>query len=151
MAGGNVNSPEYKTISALTNDLNLAVRSNLISVGGSLVSCVLIRPDDYDNLRNRMHPESDRAANLVTLVLRKIQEDPRNYHKFIGVLEQDRMHYEHILLKLKHQYEFQRSNQQLEGVFHNIIVKIMFRICISTQKLVSCWLFKCFSVMHMWF
>ena len=116
MAAGNVNSPEYKTFSALTNDLNLSVRSNLVSVGGSLVACGLITPDSYDNLRNRMLPESERAANLVALVLRTIQGDPGNYHKFVGVLEQDKMHYKHILSKLKDQYEFQRSNQQ--GVVH---------------------------------
>lgn len=121
MAAGNVSSPEYKTFTALTNDLNLAVRSNLVALGGSLLSCGLITPEDYDNMRNRMHPESERAADLVTLVLRTIQEHPGNYDEFIRVLEQDRMQYKHILSKLKDQYEFQRSNQQQQGVVDNIV------------------------------
>lgn len=119
MAGGNVNSPEYKTFAALNNDVNLAVRSNLVSVGGYLVSCGLISPDDYDSLRNRMHPESDRAADLVTLVLRKIQEDPGNYRKFVSVLERDRVQNNHILSKLNQEYEYQRNSQQ--GLIHSAI------------------------------
>ena len=57
-------------------------------------------PGDYDNLRNTMYSEVDRAAILGTLVLRKIQGDPGNYHKFVHVLEQDGMQYKHVLSKV---------------------------------------------------
>ena len=108
-----MNSPEYRTFMALTSDLNLAVRSNLISLGGALVACGLISPNDYDDLRNPMHSEATRAANLTALVSRKIQEASSNYHTFVSVLKQDYVQYNHILSKLNHKYavECQQNNQ----------------------------------------
>ena len=104
MAGGNVNTPEYRTFIALTNDLRLAVKGNLVDIGGALIACGLIVPNVAANLQNPMHAEATRAADLTTLLSQKIQQDANNYHKFVEVLKQDYMQYKHILSKLTTKY-----------------------------------------------
>ena len=112
MAAGNVNSPEYKAFVACTNDICLAVKHNLHSVVGCLFSDGLITGDQRDMLTTKRIPEGERATDLVSkFVLTKIQADPENYHKFVAVLEKDRMQYKIILSKLEQECEKQRGKK----------------------------------------
>ena len=103
MASGR-NTPEYLTIVAKTEDLRLALQHDLISIGGSLMSCGFISPDQYSKLRNRMFTESERAADLVQWIQDKVAGSARSYDTFTGVLQQDTMQYSHILSTLQQTY-----------------------------------------------
>lgn len=124
MAEGDVNSPEYKAFAACTNYLCLAVKHSLITMGGSLMACGLITAEEYSTLMMNTIPEGERAAKLVSkFVLPKIQEDPANYHKFVTVLEQDRMQYKNILSKLKEEYKKQQGKKipsKTSSLFHGL-------------------------------
>ena len=108
MDGGR-NTPEYLTIVAKTEYLRLALQNDLISIGGSLMACGFISPDQYSKLRNRMFTESERAADLVQWIQDKVQGNARNYHTFIGVLQQDTMQYSHALTTLQEVYTQKRQ------------------------------------------
>lgn len=110
MASGS-NTPEYRTLVAKTEDLSLALRSNLISIGGALFSRELISHDDYSSVRNPMHSESQRAANLVSLIQEKVLQSAQNYHVFIEVLEEDLTQYSTILSRLKETYTQKKLQQ----------------------------------------
>ena len=64
----------------------------------------LISSGNYSKIRNRMHSESDRAADLVALILEKVERKAQNYHVFIRVLEGDFSQYSDILSKLQQTY-----------------------------------------------
>lgn len=100
MASG-LNTPEYLTIVSKTEDLRLALQHDLVSIGGALIACGFISSDQYSRLRNRMFTESERAADLVQWIQDKVQENAQNYHTFIRVLQQNIMHYSHILSGLQ--------------------------------------------------
>jgi hypothetical protein len=108
MASGR-STPEYLTIVAKTEYLRLVLQNDLISIGGSLMACALISPDQYSKLRNRMFTESERAADLVGWIQDKVQGNSRNYHTFIGVLQQDTMQYSHALTTLQEVYDAQKQ------------------------------------------
>ena len=99
------NSSEYRTLVELTSQLRLAVKSDITSVSGELVSCGLISPDNDSELRNKMHSEADRAARLVELVQNKVLLDSQHYHTFIGILQSNwGKLYSDILQKLDQTY-----------------------------------------------
>ena len=110
-------SPEYRTVVALTNDLRLSVRSDLLSLGGQLLSYGLISPDSEERLRNAMHTEAQRAATCVDLITSKVEEDPRNYHTFIRVLQVDPYQYQFIVSKLQQTYTRYVQAVQHPGLF----------------------------------
>ena len=108
------NSAEYKTLIDLTNQLRLAVRSELISLSGSLLSARLISPDSDTELRNTAHSEEERSAKLVELVQKKVQQNSRHYCSFIGILKGNQDQYGDIVQQLEHTYqEYQRENGKI--------------------------------------
>ena len=106
------NSAEYKTVIDLTNQLRLAVKSELISLSGSLLSARLISPEGDTELRNTAHSEIERTARLVELVQNKVQQNPRNYCSFIGILQGSQERYRDILQQLEYTY---RDHQWEDG------------------------------------
>ena len=82
-------SGEYETIKYHTADLQLAVKMDLIYLGGELVSAGLITPDQNREIRNHCTPLEERAADLVYFVQVRVQQHPRYYHDFISVLEKN--------------------------------------------------------------
>ena len=94
------NSTEYKALIALTTDLRLAVRSDLISLSGALLSSRLISTDNEAELRNTVHSEAERSARLVELVQNKVQQSAHHYHTFVGILCENQDHHADILKKL---------------------------------------------------
>ena len=101
---------EYKTLVHLTSALQLAVKTQLTPLGGELVSSGLITPGRYRVLRNSIHTEEDRAADLVQLIQDKVQQNPQCYQVFVSVLEKDRSQYGDILQTL---HQTMESFQQL--------------------------------------
>ena len=106
------NSAEYKTMIDLTDELRLAVKYELISLSGSLLSVRLISHDSEADLRNTAHSEADRSARLVELIQNKVLQNPRHYCSFIGILQRSQERYRDILEQLKHTY---RKHQQENG------------------------------------
>ena len=98
------NSPEYRTLIDLTSELRLAVSSNLISLGGALLSARLISPESEAELRNTFCSEVERSARLVGLIQNKVRQNSRHYHTFIGILRGNPDQYGDILWKLGQTY-----------------------------------------------
>ena len=98
------NSAEYRTLIELTNDVRLAVRSDLISLSGALLSAGLISPDNDAELRNTVHSEAERAARLVELVQIKVRQNSRHYHTFVDIILKDQDLYTDILEKLNRHF-----------------------------------------------
>ena len=107
-------SEEYRTMIDLTSELRLAVRSQLISLSGSLLASSLISPESDVELRNMAHSEIERSARLVELVQNKVRQNPHHYHSFIGILQGNQDQYRDILQQLEHTYQ---EHQQEDGKF----------------------------------
>ena len=99
------NFPEYNCLVDCTPELRLAAQPNIISLCGELLRTRLINEDKEKSLRNRSVEESDRAAELVSLVTNKVREDPENYHKFVAVLKKDERGYKTVIALLEKSYE----------------------------------------------
>ena len=99
------NSAEYSTLVDLTSELRLAIRSELISLTGSLLAARLISPEGDTELRNTAHSEIERSARLIELIQNKVQQNPRHYHSFIGILQGNQDQYRDILQQLEHTYQ----------------------------------------------
>ena len=106
------NSAEYSTLIDLTSGLRLAIRSELISLTGSLLATRLISLDNDNELRNTAHSEVERSARLVELVQNKVRQNPRHYHSFIGILQENQDQYRDILQQLEQTYQ---AHQQEDG------------------------------------
>ena len=104
-------SPEYRALVHLTPALQLAVRTQLTSLGAELVASRLITPDKYDWLINPMHPEDYRAASLIRLIQHEVQENPRRYQTFIDVLKKDQYRYSDIIGSLLQTAEMFQQQQ----------------------------------------
>ena len=83
------NSPEYNSIIDCIPELRRSMKHNIISLRGKLLRAQLINENKEESLRNTVREEADRAAELVSLVTNKVQEDPENYHKFVAILKKD--------------------------------------------------------------
>ena len=118
---------EYITLIKLTSELRLAVRSELISLTGSLLASRLISLDNDIELRSMVHSEVERSARLVELIQNKVRQNPRHYHSFIGILQGNQVQYMDILQRLEHTYQ---EHQQEDGkspcykcmLYRNIII-----------------------------
>ena len=108
MASGK-NTPEYQTVLALVQDLRLAVKPNLTTLGGPLIARRLISPNNEPELRNPANTAAQRAARCVELVQDVIEQDASNYHQFLKVLESDKVQYRAILPKLQETYAAKRQ------------------------------------------
>ena len=62
-----------------------------------LLSKELITSDQDCQLRDEMHPKSNRAAELVNLVLNTVESNSGYYHTFIECLEESQECNQHIL------------------------------------------------------
>ena len=109
------NSAEYSTLIDLTSELRLAVRSELISLTGSLLATRLISLDNDIELRNTTHSEVERSARLVELVQNKVRQNPHRYHSFIGILQGNQDQYRDILQHLEQTYQ---AHKQEDGKFN---------------------------------
>ena len=102
-------SEEYRTMIDLTNQLRLAVRSELISLSGSLLASRLISPEGDAELRNTARSEVERSARLVEMVQNKVRQNPHHYHSFFGILQGNQDQHRDILQRLEHTYQEQKQ------------------------------------------
>ena len=105
---------EYSILINLTSELRLAVRSELISLTGSLLASRLISPESEAELRNTAHSEVERSARLVELVQNKVRQNSRHYHSFIGILQGNQDQYRDILQRLEQAYQ-EHCEQHKDG------------------------------------
>jgi hypothetical protein len=102
--------------------LKSAFKHNLNEISGQLLSKGLITSDQDCQLRNEVRPKSNRAAELVDLVLSKVELDSGSYHTFIECLEEDQENNQQILEILKGAYatskcEFHCMRRKVDSVF----------------------------------
>ena len=103
------NSAEYRTLIQLTADIQLALKDHLTAIGGELVASELITPGQYQIITNPSNPADERVVKLVGYIQTNVEENPQDYHTFIGVLEKDLAQYGNILKKLKEKYDSLRT------------------------------------------
>jgi hypothetical protein len=94
-------SQEYKTLKRYIPEARTAVKANLTTLGGRLLSRNLISPQNDANLRNQSRSEEDRAAELVSLLLDKVKLNKENYRIFTDVLRTSGDHFNDLLSKLE--------------------------------------------------
>ena len=104
-------SPEYEAMKDCVPRLRLAVKGDLISMSGELLAARLISEDKEASLRNKVVDESERAAEMVSLIMDKVREDRSNYRVFLEILEQDylRARYQSIIDKLTEKYDIHKK------------------------------------------
>jgi hypothetical protein len=90
-------SQEYKTLKRYILEIRTAVKSDLTSLGGGLLSRNLISSENEAKLRNQSTSKEDRAAELVSLLLDKVKLNKENYRIFIDVLKVSGGHFNDIL------------------------------------------------------
>ena len=105
---------EYSTIIDLTSELRLAVRSEFISLTGSLLASRLISPEGEAELRNMFHSKVERSARLVELIQTKVRQNPCHYHSFIGILQGNQDQYGDVLQRLEQVYQ-EHCEQHKDG------------------------------------
>ncbi|MCG8623300.1 MAG: hypothetical protein MJE68_15080 [Proteobacteria bacterium] len=100
-----MDTPEYKTIRATTENLRLALQHHLVSIGGALVSRGVISSEQDGDLRNVMHSPAARVAMLIQWIQEEIQGgNIQIYHIFVDVLRQNPLQYSHIVSILQQKY-----------------------------------------------
>ena len=92
---------EYLTVIRATSKLAAAVKNNITPLSLKLVEKFLITREQQEAVRNRRLNVDDRAADLVAYIQDKVKQDAKNYHIFVGILEEDKRTYKEILNELK--------------------------------------------------
>ena len=93
---------EYKTLKKYTSEVTRAVQSDLTTLSGQLFSKNLISEENASRLRNERQSQYSRAAELVSLVLSKVELNPGNYKVFISVLNDSGSHFNDLIKLLEH-------------------------------------------------
>ena len=88
-----------KCTPSLTNVL--ANGTNIIRLARELEKVGLISMDNKDSLTNTAIDADIRAAELVSMVITKVDHNSENFTTFLGVLKKDQATYEHILIKME--------------------------------------------------
>ena len=102
-------TPEYNTLCDCVPVLRISAKANLLSLSGELLAARIINVDKERGLRNRSVDVGERAAELVDLVLLKVQEDHKNFNKFMNILCKDRDQYKTVIAKLEDGYKAYRE------------------------------------------
>ena len=107
-------TPEYNTLCDCVPVLRISAKTNLLSLSGELLAARIISVDTERGLRNRNVDVGERAAELVDLVLLKVQEDHENFNKFMNILCKDRDQYKTVIAKLEDGYK--AYHEKLAGI-----------------------------------
>ena len=99
-----IGTSEYQTIMRCTPQLVAAIQDDLTMLSVHLQSKGLITVDQGDQLRKGLHPKSNRAADLVKLVLNRVELNSGSYRTFIECLEENNQSNRHILEILSGSY-----------------------------------------------
>ena len=96
---------EYDAIIKTTAKLTRAVKNELTPLSQELVARELISVDQGVELRNGNVGAVDRAANLVALVTNKVEQNRKNFYRFVEALIDNRSVYKDILESLEPIYK----------------------------------------------
>ena len=98
-------SPEYNALCDCVPALRISAQANLISLSGELLAARIISAEKERALRNKNVEVSDeRAAELVDLVLLKVQEGHENFNDFMKILHKKKDQYKTVITKLEDGY-----------------------------------------------
>ena len=86
MPGGR-NTHGYKTLKKNFSKLSKAMEKDLKSVCDVLVDESLITSGQRDKVMNPRNDVGERASNLASVLLNKVDQEENNFHKLIGVLQ----------------------------------------------------------------
>ena len=118
-------SPEYETLKYHAANIQLELQDNLDRFSIVLVSKGLITPEQSNELRNRHHPETKRAADLVSYILKKVRHNIDCFHIFTGALKDESPFYNAILKKLEKTLEdFCDQQGDVIGIMYINFIKI---------------------------
>ena len=117
MAAAGAIAAEFESMKDCVPELRLSAKTNLLSLSGELLAARLISDENEESTRNRNVNEAARAADLVSLIIDKVREDPRNFHKFLRILKKNYQQYESVINKLNNHYDMhKRAASQPSGV-----------------------------------
>ena len=88
MASGQ-NTPEYQKVKKSFPKLTSAISRVIGPTCEQLLAAGLITDGQKAKAKNGMIDASDRASELVSLILAKVAEESRNFYTFVGVLKED--------------------------------------------------------------
>ena len=97
-------SPELSALFDCIPSLRISAQANIISLIGELSAARIINMEKERALRSRKLGVDERAAELVDLVLLKVQEDRENFNKFMKILHKDKVQYWTVITKLERRY-----------------------------------------------
>ena len=95
------NTKEYRIVKECTPQLRLAVQSDITHLSGQLLGGDLINVENDASFRNKSTEIIDRAADLVSVISDKVEQDPGNYYKFVSILKNCGCQYEAVLKQLE--------------------------------------------------
>ena len=97
----NRNSKEYRSLIKATGKLAKGLQEHITPICAELVANDLITLENQAALRNTQHPKIERAADLVTLITGKVEQNTENYHIFIRILKEDSATFRDLLSSLE--------------------------------------------------
>ena len=112
------NSAEYRTLIQHTSELKAAVRWELSTLSLHLYNLELISWDNFNDLMNMALSKAERSALLVELVQNRVQQDPRHYHTFIGILQNYPVQYWDIVQELEDTYTHEKEDSKIYVCVH---------------------------------
>ena len=98
------NSPELRALCDCIPALRISAQANIISLIGELFAAHIISIKKERALRNRKVEVDERAAELVDLVLLRVQEDRENFNKFMKILHKDKVQYWTVITTLERRH-----------------------------------------------
>ena len=125
------NTVEFRTIKMNMDKLLLSFKNNisLISLIFKLTSLGLISIEQGRAIRNRYVGIEEQAADLIDIIINKIEENEANYRTFITVLRDSGATYKDVIRNLESTYhevktEHEKDLARVEkaGILHNIII-----------------------------
>ena len=103
---------EYNALCDCVPALRISAQANFIPLSGELLAARIISVEKERALRDRDVNIDERAADLVDLVLLKVQEDLKNFREFMNILYNDRDQYKTVIAKLESAYQSYRETPQ---------------------------------------
>ena len=88
MASGK-NTEEYRKVKKSFAKISAAIAGVIGPTCNELLSVGLITNGQKEAARNGMIGASDRASDLVSLILNKVDQDSQNFYTFVEVLKGD--------------------------------------------------------------
>lgn len=87
-----------------TYDLELAFKDNYGPILEDLNKAGLLKSDVYDAMKDPKLGSREKASLIVNSIKEYVKIQPKNYHKFITILEKSERYFYDIIRKLKKTY-----------------------------------------------